>query len=152
MNDIIKRETREKDNHGWYFPNQKKFQVVDTKLDTGDYTIAGFEKDFIIERKGSLSEFASNVNQARFHNELERLETFRWPFIILEFTMEDLWNWPLNCGIPKEKIKEINTTNKFLLLRLNEFCLRYKTKIILAGKQGEEEALSLMKRVLEYED
>jgi len=152
MKNIILRDTREKENHGWYFPNEEHFEVADCKLDTGDYTLAGLESKFIIERKGKLSEFATNINQARFYNEMERLESFQWPFIILEFSMDDLWNWPNNCGIPRDKLKFIRTTNKSILMKLNEMTVKYKTKFIFAGKQrGEQMAISLMKRVLEYE-
>lgn len=150
MNNVILRDTREQENKGWFFKDEKHFDLVDCKLDTGDYTLYGYEKKFIIERKGKLSEFAANINQPRFHNEMDRLEAFQWSFVILEFTMDDLWNWPNNAGIPKEKIEEIKTSNKFLLMRLNEFMVKYKTKFIFAGKHGEKVAISLMKRVLEY--
>lgn len=152
MKSIIKRDTREQEDNGWYFKDEKHFNVQDCKLDTGDYTLQGLETQFIIERKGRLSEFATNLNQPRFINEMDRLEAFRWSFVILEFDMNDLWKWPLDAGIPKEKIKDIKTTPKFLLMRLNELTIKYKTKFVFAGKQhGEKMAISLMKRVLEYE-
>jgi methyltransferase-like protein len=146
----VVRDTREQENNGWIFtPDTKCLGTVTTKLDTGDYTLKGFEKDFIIERKGRLSEWAHNINEKRFEQELERLESFKWPFIILEFTMQDLMNWPKNCGIPKEKIKDIKVSSKFILMRTNEIMIKYKTKIIFAGLYGKEMATSLFKRVME---
>lgn len=144
------RDSREQENNGWVFSPSKNCEGMTTqKLKTGDYTIKGYEKDIIVERKGALTEWAHNVNEKRFERELERLEEFRWPFIILEFTLQDLMKWPLGCGIPSNKLKDVKTTNYFILKRTNEIMLKYKTRIIYAGFQGKEVAASLFKRVVE---
>lgn len=150
MYHVIKDTREQEGGGGWIFSKTKNCtgHTIQT-LKTGDYTIVGYENDFIIERKGALTEWAHNINEKRFERELERLEQFRWPFIILEFTLAQLLKWPLDCGIPKNKIKDIQTSNYFILKKTNEFMLNYKTKIIFAGHQGKEVAASLMKRVVE---
>jgi ERCC4-type nuclease len=144
------RDTREKESNGWFFSKDKSCVGTQTKkLDTGDYTIVGCEKLFVIERKGSVAEWAGNLTQERFEKEMLRLENYLWPFIILEFTLEDMMNWPNNCGLPKDKIAEVKTSPFFLLKRVVELQLNYKTKIIFAGNKGKEIACSLFKRVAE---
>lgn len=148
----VKKDSREQEaGTGWTFSPTKNCSGTTTeKLDTGDYTIVGYEDLFVIERKGALTEWAHNVNEARFDKEMQRLEKFRWPFIILEFTLQDLLNWPNGCNIPKNKIKSIKMTNYALLKKTNEYMIAYKTKIIFAGKHGKEIAASLFKRVMEH--
>jgi ERCC4-type nuclease len=143
------KDTREK-QLGWTFSAGKNClgMVVDT-LKTGDYTIAGYENIVIIERKANTGEFVKNVVQDRFDRELKRLQKFRHPFIILEFTMEDVINFPLGSGIPKDKWKDLRVSNWFLLKRIVELEMKYKTKIIFAGTRGKEVAASIFKRVVE---
>lgn len=145
------RDTREqKEGAGWIFTKTANCTgMTEKKLDTGDYTIVGYEKTFVIERKGALTEWAHNVNEARFTKELERLEKFDQAFIILEFTLEDLMRWPHGCNIPKERLKDIRMNNYFLLKKTCEIMTQYKTKIIFAGRHGKEIAASLFKRVME---
>lgn len=145
------QDTREKERPGkWHFSVSDYCNgTIEQTMKTGDYTLLGFENDFILERKGKLSEFATNINEARFTRELERLEEFKYPFLLLEFSMGDVMQWPLNSGIPKDKIHLIRTTKHFILLKMNEILVKYKTKIILAGKDGQMVAASLFKRIVE---
>lgn len=130
-----------KDNQekpGWDFSDSKFCEDVEIlHLHTGDYTVEGHEETFIIERKKSTGEVAANINQPRFERELERLELFKRPFIICEFTWDDVYNFPLNSGIPKEKWKDLKVTSKYLLSTLLDYQMKYKTKIILAGENAQ---------------
>lgn len=146
----VLRDTREKDQKGWIFPASGNcLGTVDQKLDTGDYTLRGYEAKFIVERKGSISEFAKNLVEKRFDRELVRLESFQYPFIVLEFELWDVVNWPMSSGIPEEKWPDLVLTPKIIMCKLNELQLKYKTKVILAGEHGLEFTYSLMKRVVE---
>ena len=141
----VLRDTREHDGEGWVFEQTSycKGTVIKT-LKTGDYTIMGYETTFIIERKKSISEFAGNVCQERFENELKRLESFDHPFIILEFNMDDIIKWP-----PFYLRKKVRSTGHFILKRLLELEIHYKTKIIFAGCHGKAVCESLFKRIVE---
>lgn len=142
------RDTREQ--RGWHFDESSSClgTVVGT-LRTGDYTIEGYEKTFVIERKGSTGEVAQNILQSRFERELERLEGFALPFLICEFTLDDVMRFPHNSGIPRPRWPKIRITPHFLLKRLVEFQVKYKTKFIFAGLHGKEYASSLFKRITE---
>ena len=87
------RDTREK--NGWYFKETEYCQgMLEQKLDTGDYSIVGLEDILCIERKGCVSELANNIVDKRFDRELERMEGFKYKFLILEFSLTDLMNFP----------------------------------------------------------
>lgn len=143
------KDTREQ--LGWEFnPGPSCDGMTIATLKTGDYSLEGFENKFVIERKGDLSEFSNNITQQRFHDELLRLEEFELPFIVLEFTMEDIYKFPQSTQIPPSKYKYIKITPQFIVKALLDIEVKHKTKIILAGKYGKEVASSLFKRVCEY--
>lgn len=146
------QDTREKERFNkWHFPVSSSCNGtrVDT-LKTGDYTLEGYEEIFTLERKGKLSEFATNVNEARFWKELERMEAFKYPFLLLEFELSDILKWPHGAGIPFNKIKDIKTTPAYILMKLNEILVKYKVKVIFAGSDGLTIASSLFKRIVEH--
>jgi len=146
------RDTREHNDKGWLFAKSSRCEGTETvKLDTGDYSVVGMEESFCIERKGSVTEFARNVTENRFERELERLESFDYPFIILEFSMADILDYPKNSGIPYSKRKQLRFRGPFILKRLIEFQMKYKTKILICGSRGKEVASSIFKRIIELD-
>lgn len=58
---------------------------VDEALETGDYTIMGYEDKIVIERK-ELSDFLNCVgnDRERFTRELERMTGFELPIVLIE--------------------------------------------------------------------
>jgi hypothetical protein len=138
---IILKDTAEK--QGWEFNLMEM-----ANLNTGDYTIKGFESKVIIERKGQISEFAQNIFEKRFVNELDRLEEFQHPFCILEFSAEDVKNFPRSSNIPKGKWKYLRVSPDLILKKMFEFELKYKTRFIFAGKQGREICIRIFKEFL----
>jgi hypothetical protein len=144
----VLRDTREQ--QGWDFPAKDLcLGTVDATLKTGDYTLDGYENVFVIERKMSTGEISQNIVQSRFERELQRLESFAYPFLVCEFTLEDVINFPHNSGIPRSRWSTLRISPQFLLKRLNEFQIRYRTRFIFAGQMGREFASSLFKRVIE---
>lgn len=144
------RDTREQ--QGWDFgAHAPCLGTVSGTLPTGDYTLRGYEDILAIERKGSTAEFSQNVVQDRFEREMERLEAFKYPFVVLEFTLDDLASFPANSGIPRRIWPTLRITAQFLLKRLIELEVQYRTRFILAGCQGRDYASSLFKRITETE-
>jgi len=144
------RDTRERDEKGWWFPEKDRcLGTVEEMLPTGDYSLKGFEKVFVIERKGCISEFAKNLVQDRFHDELYRLDKFEHPFLVLEFEMSDVVNWPKTSGIPPAKQRFMRMTPQFVMQRVCELQLEHRARIIFAGKFGRHFASSLFKRIIE---
>ena len=146
MYKVIK-DTREQ--QGWWFPESEECGgTVVSKLDSGDYSIEGYEKVFSIERKRNTGEFAMNMFEKRFVAELERLESYEHSFLILEFSYDDLMRFPEGSGIPSNKWKRLKATPKMLISFLNRIDLTYKTKIIFAPYNGQERAADLFKYFL----
>ena len=101
---VILKYTREK--NGWNFESSDRcLAVANWGLKTGDYTAKGLEKELVIERKASTGELAMNLGKKRkaFEAEIVRMSKFRWKYVIMEFSIDDLMNFPENSGIPKKQ-------------------------------------------------
>lgn len=144
------RDTQEKKNY-WDFPFSSLCNgTISKSLPTGDYTLVGYEDILSIERKQSTGEFATNINEARFFRELDRLEEFAHPFLILEFDYDDVLSFPANSGIPKKFWPKLKVTPNFMVKKLTEIDLNYKVKIIFAGQgRGQERAECIFKYMVQ---
>ena len=142
------RDTSEK--KGWYFPETDSCAgMVEGNLYTGDYTIVGAENKVIIERKGSVSEFAININQPRFEDELKRLEDFDIPVLIAEFSFAEIMRFP--DGLPEKVKSQIKVTPSFIIKKIAEYQTTYKTKILFCNDKfgAFTMARSILKRAYE---
>ena len=125
--------------------------IVRTKLDTGDYSIAGLEEYLCIERKGAISEVAHNVFDARFIRELDRMN-HKYSFIVFEFTLEELLRYPYGCGLPKRTISKIRVNGKLLTSKIIELQLKYPhIHFVFAGDNTIEYVNRICKKVVEAE-
>jgi hypothetical protein len=151
MSYTVIRDTREQ--LGWSFAASASCAgTVDEKLPTGDYTLRGYEKLLCIERKGALAEFGKNIVQPRFDKELQRLTKFRYAFIICEFEIEDIFQWPQSTGLPDSVTSEFRINKFFILKKLIEYTVRYPTiRILFVGSRGRDVVSSIFKRVVECE-
>jgi hypothetical protein len=153
------KDTREHEGHGYTF---ERFDgryascagMVVQKLDTGDYTLVGYEDKLTIERKGSISEMAINLgsDKIRFMAEIERVKGFPFKFLVLEFTLEDVMNFPQSSSIPEEKWKDVKITNKYMLKMLIEFQMYDDIHVIFCGNRKNAKLVvnSILKRVNEF--
>jgi hypothetical protein len=140
------RDTREKD--GWWFDEDNYCAgTIVSKLDTGDYSIKGLEKVFVVERKKNLAEFAQNITQDRFERELERLDEFEYPFLVINCTLQNITEFPANSGLPFYLMKKTRIKPAFIWSKFIEYQVNHKVKIILAGNQGEAITKSLFRKV-----
>lgn len=93
------------------------------KLDTGDYAISSVRQDkytdedlknsFVVDRKGSPSEFLKNITEKRFWREIERLSKFDRAVILFEFSEADLNAYPRGSGIPRKRWRYLRVRPKF---------------------------------------
>ena len=144
------RDTREQE--GWSFDaSQSCVGTVSEKLDTGDYSLSGYEDILAVERKGGIGEFAKNVVQDRFEKELQRMEDIKHTYIILEFNMDDLIKYPASLKLNYYQKKKIRLRGSFILKRVIEFSILYKTQILFCGDYGKQVADSIFKRIIEIE-
>ena len=147
------RDTREK--AGWDFePSESCLGTTVATLKTGDYSLVGYEHLFTLERKQSPQEFCSNLTQSEkwsaFKRELERLETIPHTAIICEFPLSLLVSYPVGSGIPRHLWPKIRVKPQFLIKRVCEIQLSFKTPILFAdGGSGKVLASSMFKRIVE---
>lgn len=146
----VVRDTREKEGKGWVFSEtQSCAGTVTQKLDTGDYSLYGWESHISIERKGSVSELAKNLTEERFENELIRLEEFPWRYVILEFDMKHIIEFPKGSGIPKRRQRYMKVSGYYLLKRITELERKYKIQFMFCGAYGKEVCANIFKRFME---
>lgn len=158
----VVRDTREKLEQGWHFDESDRCAgTINKKLDSGDYSLLGFESLVTLERKGSINEFCTNLTQERFignydpskemdkQSEMVRLELIKWPFLLLEFTIDDLFKYPNVPDVPPRLRKSIRFKGPAAVKKVVELQLMYKTKIIFCGKRGKDVASSIFKRIVE---
>ena len=152
----IIKDTREK--KGYTFEaSRTKYHVckgmVLRKLDTGDYSIEGLEDKICIERKASVVELANNVgfDKRRFVSEIERMKEFPHRFLILEFSLTDLMNFPEGSDIPEKEISKLKISNKYMLRFLMELQINDNINVIFCDskKNAKWTVLSILKRINE---
>lgn len=142
----VYRDTSEK--LGWWFQSSDVCEGTEEfNLFTGDYTIEGFQEKLIIERKANTAELAKNIYEDRFEEELKRMDSFKYPFLIFEFDMEDVLGFPVNSGIPQRLWPKLKTTPELLLSKILSYDMRYKTKILFAGQNGMRVAEEIFLKV-----
>ena len=148
MKYTVIRDTREQ--NGWFFSESSNCNgTISGTLKTGDYTLKDYENILCVERKATINEFSQNITQKRFEKELERMQEFEYSFILLEFDMFDLYTFPKSANLPSRIKAQIKITPQFILKKLIEYELKYKTKIIFCGQYGKEISSSIFKRVIE---
>lgn len=128
--------------------------MVIQKLETGDYSLVGLEDKLCIERKGKVAELAINLgkDKHRFLREIERMQLFPFKFLILEFSLEDVMNFPDGSEIPEEKWSSMKISNKYILKMLVEFQMYNGIHVLFCGnrKNAKLAVNSILKRVNEH--
>lgn len=122
-------DTREK--HPYTF----KDAFVVAKLDTGDYSLEGYESIFTVDRKATVSELAGNLTQKRFRNEMERMSTFKHAYLLLEFSFDDILRFPYGSDIPRRRWKYLKVKAPFIISALSTISINYGVQIIYAGNR-----------------
>lgn len=108
MNDFtILEDTRERKPWSFVFFGVEQ---VRKKVDTGDYTIEGYEEDITIDRKRSIDELYMNLfaEYPRFKREMERMEGMD-AYVVCEFPYQHVLDFPADmpkvwCAKAKKKM------------------------------------------------
>lgn len=121
------------------------------KLDTGDYSIEGFESIFTIERKRSVSEIANNITEPRFKDVLERMGQIPHSFMLMEFDLSDIYSFPIGSDVPKKLWDKLRISGNYIMKYLVQAQLNYNIHILFCGcsEDAEKTAVSIMKRIYE---
>lgn len=153
------RDTREKPNHGWWFPREddrknKKFKVEETieaTLDAGDYSIKGYEDIIRIERKMGLRELFANYTPAyhkdRFIKEMEKLRHVKHKYLIIETSLS---NDLISMSIPQYRT---GLPGSRLIDWVIELEHEYNIIPIFAGECGQRVCREIFENILKrYSD
>ena len=106
-----------------------------------------------IERKKSVSEIATNITEKRFKDVIARITTYKYPFILLEFDMDDVLQYPIGSNVPKKMWDKLKITPGFILKHLTELQVYFNIKVLFCGSasNAEKMAIAIMRRVYELE-
>jgi hypothetical protein len=149
---LIIVDTREKT--GWW--DLSKYDGCDgqisSKIDAGDYSLYDYPNLITIERKRTINEIANNLGREyeRFCREFERMQKYKNKYVICEFTLDSLIDYPKNE--PKYLQKSIRMNGKFMLKRIDELENKYNVKFIFCKnkEEAEREAFDLFKLAIAY--
>lgn len=148
------RDSREHLGHGYDWGEDDFCRGTKVQaLSAGDYTIEGFEHLTYIDRKQSTAEFAKNITEDRFLRLLEKIKKYRYKFFIMEFSLQDVYDYPLNSGIPRSQLKRTRIKAAYLESWISKISVDYGATIIFAGdaKNGEKICYSILKNIYRKE-
>lgn len=131
-----------------------EYATAHHKLDTGDYSIEGLQDIVAIERKRNVAEVANNITESRFQDVIDRLKQIKYPFVLLEFNLDDVMRYPIGSTIPKKLWSKIRITPNFIIKHLLDLELEHNIKIIFCGNpsNAEKMALNILKRIYKKEN
>jgi ERCC4-type nuclease len=125
----IIRDSREKTGCGWKFKASANCDgMVIKKLDTGDYSLEGYEDLVMIERKtipdlwGSLGQW-----RTRFMKEMDRALEFPVRYLIIEGTLSDI-----NKGFRYSKL-----SSEYILASLISLEVKYGIHVVFTNKRKD---------------
>lgn len=138
----ILKDSREKD--GWNFrasQNCNGMQIE--KLDTGDYSLKGYENLIMIERKSVADLWGTlTAGKERFYREMERAKEIPARFLVIEGNIADI-----NKGFAYSKVGP-NYIHGFLI----SLQIKYGVHVIFAGRKdlAQEYVRRLLAKLYKY--
>ncbi len=141
----IIRDSREKKGNGWNFRASSNCSGMEVrKLDTGDYSIDGYEHLIMIERKSITDLWHSLVqDRERFMREMERAKEIPARYLIIEGGLKDVLD-----GIFYSKVSP-----EFILASLVSLQIKYGVHVIFTSKRtdvSQRYVRELLKKLNEY--
>jgi len=142
---IIQIDTREKEpfKFAQAFRDKKIAGITNEKLDCGDYALKD-SKLVVIERKKNVAELYNNFipdeKRERFHREMERLQQYKYRYIVVSQTWDALYE-------PNEyKYIRVNqySAGSIILGNLLSIMNKYQVHVIFAGEHAERTTLSIL--------
>lgn len=150
---IVVRDTREKEGYGWSFDKHSIERrppncdgTVTRKLNTGDYSLVGYEDILSIERKGDFSELWNNLStRKRIETEMERMVNIKYSYMLIESHITpDHFNLS-----PPQYTKGV--PGKALIRWLTLLSVKYGVKIMPVGQCGKRMAQMIFEEVVRHE-
>lgn len=137
-------DTREQ--QPWTFEH---YATASRKLDTGDYSIEGLEDVVCIERKKSINEIANNITESRFIDVVDRMSKFKYAFMLFEFNLSNVLDYPIGSNLPKKYWDKVKITPAFIIKHILELQLNHNIKILFCGSASNAERMAeyILKKV-----
>ena len=132
-------DTREQ--QPWSFDHYSKANI---KLDAGDYSIQGLQHLLGIERKKSVNEIANNITEPRFKDAIARLAKLKYSFLLLEFDIENILNYPIGSNLPKRLWDKVKISPSFLMKHVLDWQLVHNINVIFCGDSSSAERTAEM--------
>lgn len=144
----VLRDNKEKVGY-WTFSFAESVEAIEVgHIKTGDYSIKGLTDKVCLERKKTTGEIAINLGQKwkAFEAECERMSTIKWRYVICEFTIENLLEFPLNSGVPQHLWKYTRMRGKFMFSRINLLAEKYGIEFLFVENKenAEKKAIELL--------
>ena len=118
---------------------------------SGLYQIEGLENILSIERKQSVGEIANNITEKRFPGFLERLSKIPHKFMLFEFDLEDVYQFPVGSDIPKRMWDKLRVSSSYILKNISLFHIDYNIHTVFCGDSDNAErmAVRIMRSIYE---
>ncbi len=146
-------DTREKTpfKFEWAISHGQINPLEHVKVDAGDYTIKEIPNLVVVERKKDVCEIYNNVigkeKLERFIREMERMQSYKYKFIVVEDHWESLWD--------AKKFKFASRNQKWagllVMSHLFEIMTKYNVHVLFAGDKAEQLTLKLLVKFYEKE-
>lgn len=122
---------------------------TDAKVEHGDYSIEGLESLIFLERKACATEIAHNMIEKRFEKLLNESLNYKYRYIICEFSLQQLLNYPHGSGLPKSVIKKIRIKPFFIMSKIHEYQIKYGIHVVFCENKvyAQQFVLSLFKKI-----
>jgi len=143
----IIQDTREQ--KPWHFEFYGAEQISQ-KLDTGDYSFIGGEQFLVIDRKADVLELYHNFftdDYKRFKKELLRMGSILEKYIICEFPIQDIVDFPSSARVKKN----FKFGSNDLLYRVDYTTNKYGVNFLFCNNvaEAEKQAFDIIKRCYE---
>jgi hypothetical protein len=138
---VVLQDSREKEGKwNFLFSSLVKDQKI-IGLKEGDYTIEGLEEVLRIERKRTTSELAINLGSKfkQFKAEFEKLKRFKYKYLVCEFSLDTLLEFPVNSSVPKYLWSKLRLNGKFMLKKIEELSAEYGVEFLFCNNKYEAE-------------
>jgi ERCC4-type nuclease len=106
-----------------------------------------------IERKRNVAEIANNITESRFEDVINRLKQIKYPFILLEFNLQSVLQYPVGSSIPKRLWNKIKISPNYIMKHLIDLQIEHHINVIFCGDSdnAEQMATSILKRIHKME-
>ena len=72
------------------------------------------------------------------------MSDFRWKYILCEFSIDDLMNFPQNSGIPKKQLQYVRMNGKFMWKKLCEYQEQSGVEVVFCDSKLDAEARAML--------